>query len=1150
MEFHISRKARDTYGFDESLFSITGNVIFADFLTVRKFVYKVNNKRNVIEFPELAWRAGDVNAMGLIDEILHLVVQLYREDTDPEIMQQALVSLESSIGKDAVREAIRRFVELFPPVEVYQSKISVEDYLSGETEGRPNPAVVLEEMLMLWLANRNPAFEAYHELFEDILLKKKTEYRNMMESLDRFFDDRPPFGPQNQQLIKMLCSPMLASPYSLEGQLEYIREHWGKLIGKLLYKLLGGLDLLEEERKAGFTGPGPSEVYDYSGLDADTERFSQDKDWMPSVVMMAKNTYVWLDQLSRKYEREIRRLDQIPDEELNLLARWGFTCLWLIGLWERSKASKKIKQMCGNPEAEASAYSLMDYTIAADLGGDAAFRNLRDRAWQRGIRMGGDMVPNHVGIDGKWVMEHPDWFISLDHCPYPSYTFNGMNLSLDDRVGIYIEDHYYDRTDAAVVFKRVDHWTGSEKYIYHGNDGTSMPWNDTAQLNYLNPETREAVIQAILHVARQFPVIRFDAAMTLAKRHIQRLWFPEPGSGGAIPSRSEHGLSRADFEKAIPHEFWREVVDRVAQEAPDTLLLAEAFWMLEGYFVRTLGMHRVYNSAFMNMLKNEDNAKYRSVIKNTIQFDPEILKRYVNFMNNPDEDTAVAQFGKDDKYFGVCVLLSTMPGLPMFGHGQIEGYTEKYGMEFRRAYWDEQPDAWLVHRHEREIFPILRKRHLFAHVENFLLYDFFSSDGHVNENVFAYSNRAGEERALVIYNNVYGEAKGWIKNSAAYLRKEGDAKSLIQKSLGEGLMLSNDPDAFCVFRDQISGLQYIRSCKDVHENGMYVELHAFQYHVFLDFYEVRDSEGKPYSQLSHYLNGRGVPDVEEALRELFLQPLHAVFRSVINTEYLKTILEGRIKRANQKLDKNVLNEVHSKMLHIIEGIQSFIGTSESGDQIAAQVEQDLVVLLRIPKLGAQYPMLGKSTFKMVKNALTALSSDADQTISILFYWITIRKLGVLKASENPDAVSRSWIDEWMLGKLIETVLSEIGFDEENVWQAGKLLRILTQHQNWIDPLSGEAWKARDLVRNLLNDPDVRQLIRVNRHRDVLWFQKEGFERLMQWLVVSRLIAILSDEESSTAERLKAVRELNAMFRKIESAKKKSKYQVEKLLDLL
>jgi hypothetical protein len=134
----------------------------------------------------------------------------------------------------------------------------------------------------------------------------------------------------------------------------------------------------------------------------------------------------------------------------------------------------------------------------------------------------------------------------------------------------------------------------------------------------------------------------------------------------------------------MPHEFWREVVDRVAVEVPGTLLLAEAFWLLEGYFVRTLGMHRVYNSAFMNMLRDEENAKYRSYLKKTIEFDPDILKRYVNFMSNPDERTAIDQFGDGDKYFGVCTMLATLPGLPMFGHGQIEGFTEKYGMEYKR----------------------------------------------------------------------------------------------------------------------------------------------------------------------------------------------------------------------------------------------------------------------------------------------------------------------------------------------------------------------------------------------------------------------------------------------------------------------------------
>ena len=264
---------------------------------------------------------------------------------------------------------------------------------------------------------------------------------------------------------------------------------------------------------------------------------------MPRVVIIARTTFVWLDQLSERYGREIRQLDDIPDEELEALSRRGFTALWLIGLWERSRASRRIKQLRGNPDAAASAYSLMDYRIADDLGGEAALERLRDRCAGRGIRLARDMVPNHMGIDSRWVIEHPDWFVQLPQPPYAHYTFMGPNLSEDERVTIQIEDGYWDSTGAAVVFKRTDNKTGEVRYIYHGNDGTSMPWNDTAQLDYLNADVREAVIQTILHVARQFPIIRFDAAMTLARRHIQRLWFPEPGQTAA-PSRRAPSYQR------------------------------------------------------------------------------------------------------------------------------------------------------------------------------------------------------------------------------------------------------------------------------------------------------------------------------------------------------------------------------------------------------------------------------------------------------------------------------------------------------------------------------------------------------------------------------------------------------------------------------
>jgi len=79
MQFHISRQSRDRYQFDQSIYSFNGNVVFANFHAARMFAQKMNQQRDLVQFPEQAVKAGQINAIGLIDEILHLMVALYRQ---------------------------------------------------------------------------------------------------------------------------------------------------------------------------------------------------------------------------------------------------------------------------------------------------------------------------------------------------------------------------------------------------------------------------------------------------------------------------------------------------------------------------------------------------------------------------------------------------------------------------------------------------------------------------------------------------------------------------------------------------------------------------------------------------------------------------------------------------------------------------------------------------------------------------------------------------------------------------------------------------------------------------------------------------------------------------------------------------------------
>ncbi|MFA6505360.1 MAG: alpha-amylase family glycosyl hydrolase [Treponemataceae bacterium] len=1205
MEFHIAAEARKEYGFDDALFSSRGNVIFANFHAAREFAQRMNTKVNPLIHPERYVKAGKVNAMGLIDEILHHVVLLYREKKAPDAIDKLSTRLETKLGKKKLDSLLRAFVRTFPPAVVHRGEKTVDAYLEGNDDGVSNRILALEELMLLRLANENPAFEPFKRLFDDASLSANTDYDAVCEEIRTYFARMPAFGPDDQSLWELVRSPAIAEPYSLSGQLEYIRKHWGLTIGDYLLRLLTSMDVIKEEEKPVFFGPGPTLAYVYDELEHEYERFSPDKDWMPRVVLMAKSTLVWMHQLSIKYGRPINRLDLIPDEELDELAFRGFTGLWLIGLWERSDASREIKQRCGNPEAAASAYSLHGYDIAEELGGWGALDNFRSRCAQRGVRLGSDMVPNHTGIDSSWVMEHPDRFLQLRNPPFPTYSFNGENLSKQPGVGVYLEDHYWNRSDAAVVFKRVDFNSGDTRYIYHGNDGTSMPWNDTAQIDFLNPEAREAVIATIVGVCKQFPIVRFDAAMTLAKKHIQRLWYPEPGRGGDISSRAEHALSREEFDRRIPNEFWREVVDRCAADAPDTLLLAEAFWMMEGYFVRTLGMHRVYNSAFMNMLKNEENAKYRATIKNTIEFDAEILKRFVNFMNNPDEDTAVAQFGKGDKYFGVCTLMATMPGLPMFGHGQLEGFEEKYGMEYRRAYRDETADADLIARHEREIFPLLKKRRLFSGSEHFALFDVVGHDGSVRENVFAYANRLDNERAFVLYNNTYERAAGWIKTSspAAAIKSEDGSKQTLCLSLLQAFGLGSGENLFLLFREQRSGLWYIRASRAIDDQGLYVELDGYKSQVFLDLHEVEDSATGRWRRLCEELGGRGVPDLREALQDLFLRDLYAAFLQLATPSYFKgvralvvpptrsgaetkgpstaapatvkpviaekavamkktSVEDGKAEAARfiESLKKPTLNfiRVASEYIDGASGrYESFdtkgTFTQRSAESIWEEFSQALNSILLLGDYAKKTPeTLKEDAGIFVKNLTKNFAAEEDSLVYLAGYLVFTLLRGVLgKDVSGEDA--RRLIDHWCLDRKLREALQVIGINSEITYRIITLLKLILSRtavpKTKTKAGESETNETYDLVKDAFIAEDSRSFLGVNVFEGVVWYKKERFEEALFY--ASAVAAVESDGTAfNVTRRNKRLEAIAQTVSTLKTANEAAGFRMEALLEKL
>ena len=69
---HIREDARRRYGIDQSLYSLSGGVILADLRAARQLATSMNETRDLATHPGQAVRVGDLNAVGLMDEIIPL----------------------------------------------------------------------------------------------------------------------------------------------------------------------------------------------------------------------------------------------------------------------------------------------------------------------------------------------------------------------------------------------------------------------------------------------------------------------------------------------------------------------------------------------------------------------------------------------------------------------------------------------------------------------------------------------------------------------------------------------------------------------------------------------------------------------------------------------------------------------------------------------------------------------------------------------------------------------------------------------------------------------------------------------------------------------------------------------------------------------
>jgi hypothetical protein len=473
-------------------------------------------------------------------------------------------------------------------------------------------------------------------------------------------------------------------------------------------------------------------------------------------------------------------------------------------------------------------------------------------------------------------------------------------------------------------------------------------------------------------------------------------------------------------------------------------------------------------------------------------------------MNNPDEDTAEAQFGKGDKYFGVAALLVTMPGLPMVGHGQVEGYTEKYGMEYRRAYYDEVPDENLVQRHEREIFPLMQRRNVFSGSADFAFYDFVTPDGWVDENVFAYSNRNGYDHALVVYQNAFHGTHGRVHWSVP--RNEGtvDSVRLRQQNLAAALGLHTDDNCYYIYRDSRTGLEYLEHAQRIRDEGLYINLGPYQYVVFLEWRAVYDVD-LTWAWLHANLGGQGVPSIDEAYQELHLAPLLGPFGEFLTAELIQSIHENA----------GNLEEVPlfvPRLEPFLDALGTRLGIEVDTTLLIPAIQADLTTLYGLTDILRDSELI-ESTRECLLATIPEIPDPLLRVHRVLIVWALLRHLGGVlngrpdhpRLTETEIAVtSGAWIREWFLRKHIAQAFLGLGEDGYEAACDASLARICITHAHHLKDLQTEIWGP--VLDTIFRDTDVLFYLGVNTWQGKRWVKRERLESMastLQLILASR-----------------------------------------------
>ncbi len=480
------------------------------------------------------------------------------------------------------------------------------------------------------------------------------------------------------------------------------------------------------------------------------------------------NTRVWIRQFDT--ENNKATLKDIPLRIWDELAEKGINYIWLMGIWKNCPSTiqkycfeenlvweyKKALKDFDDEDVIGSPYSICEYEINPVLGSTEELKWLRMELKKRDLKLILDFVPNHFSADTNLIETHPEIFLQTDEENYVA------------------DKHTYYKPE-----------NGNGKAFAHARDPFFPAWQDTIQLNYFSEKTREFMISQLVKITNYCDGVRCDMAMLVLNNVFRNTW-------GGI-------LNKLGYDKP-EDEFWKLAISIIKDVEPNFLFIAEAYWDLE-WELQQLGFDYTYDKKLTDRLK----AGYVMEIRDHLLAKDDFQNRSLRFIENHDEDRAVAAFGKE-RSKAAAVIISTLRGMRFYHNGQFEGKKIKVPVQLGRPPHEKTQED-MVHFYNRLLD--ITKSSIFRVGTWSLLKTYpVAQNDESFKNILAWEWKLKDERRLITVN---------YEDCSSRCRIILDLRGYPER---------------ITLKDLLTGAEYVRSSDEVYLSGLFIELKNFQSHIF------------------------------------------------------------------------------------------------------------------------------------------------------------------------------------------------------------------------------------------------------------------------------------------------------------------------------